>query len=177
MRYEIEIRKRAEKDLASLPKADAQRVADALFLVIPIGGRTDGRYKKLASALPEYRLRIGVWRSCLKSWIAKSLFIEFFIGRRPIGRHMKAQIIEKHGKKEFAVIPYKDFLRLQEEVEDYHDLRDLRRAKLDPKIDGATAGSRCRNIRIKKEILTWHSDGHQPLMTCRAVRGMAVPAL
>ena len=46
---------------------------------------------------------------------------------------MKTQIIEKHGKKEFAVIPYKDFLRLQEEVEDYHDLRDLRRAKVDPK--------------------------------------------
>ena len=46
---------------------------------------------------------------------------------------MKAQIIEKHGKKEFAVIPYKDFLRLQEEVEDYHDLRDLRSAKADPK--------------------------------------------
>jgi hypothetical protein len=46
---------------------------------------------------------------------------------------MKAQIMEKHGKNEFAVIPHKDFLRLQEEVEDYHDLRDLRRAKLDPK--------------------------------------------
>lgn len=46
---------------------------------------------------------------------------------------MKVQIIEKHGKKEYAVIPYKDFLRLQEEVEDYHDLRDLRRAKVDSK--------------------------------------------
>ncbi|MBX3306267.1 MAG: hypothetical protein KF751_09500 [Nitrospira sp.] len=46
---------------------------------------------------------------------------------------MKAQIIKKHGKKEFAVMPYKDFIRLQEEVEDYHDLRDLCRAKADPK--------------------------------------------
>ncbi len=46
---------------------------------------------------------------------------------------MKAQIIEKHGKKEFSVMPYKDFLRLQEEVEDYRDLRDLRKAKADPK--------------------------------------------
>ena len=59
MRYEIEIRKRAEKDLASLPKADAQRIADALFLLE--NGLT-GDIKKLASALPEYRLRIGVWR-------------------------------------------------------------------------------------------------------------------
>ena len=59
MRYEIEIRKRADKDLASLPKADAQRIVDALFLLE--GGLT-GDIKKLASALPEYRLRIGVWR-------------------------------------------------------------------------------------------------------------------
>lgn len=59
MRYEIEIRKRAEKDLASLPKTDAQRIVDALFLLED--GLT-GDIKKLASALPEYRLRIGVWR-------------------------------------------------------------------------------------------------------------------
>jgi PHD/YefM family antitoxin component YafN of YafNO toxin-antitoxin module len=45
---------------------------------------------------------------------------------------MKAQIIEKNGKKEFAIIPYKDFLRMQEDLEDYSDLRDLRGAKLDP---------------------------------------------
>lgn len=45
---------------------------------------------------------------------------------------MKAQIIEKHGKKEFAIIPYKDFLRMQEDLEDYIDLKDLRRAKVDP---------------------------------------------
>jgi len=46
---------------------------------------------------------------------------------------MKAQIIEKNGKKEFAVIPYKDFLRMQGEIEDYRDLRDLRKAKADPR--------------------------------------------
>jgi mRNA-degrading endonuclease RelE of RelBE toxin-antitoxin system len=31
MQYEIEIRKRAEKDLAGIPKKDAQRIADATF--------------------------------------------------------------------------------------------------------------------------------------------------
>ena len=46
---------------------------------------------------------------------------------------MKAQIIEKHGKKEYAVIPYKEFLRMQEDLEDYNDLRELRKAKADPK--------------------------------------------
>jgi hypothetical protein len=46
---------------------------------------------------------------------------------------MTAQIIEKAGKKEFAVIPYKDFLRMQEAVEDYHALKALRKAKADPR--------------------------------------------
>ena len=46
---------------------------------------------------------------------------------------MKAQIIEKRGGKEFAVIRYKDVLRMQEELEDYDDLRELRKAKADPK--------------------------------------------
>jgi PHD/YefM family antitoxin component YafN of YafNO toxin-antitoxin module len=41
----------------------------------------------------------------------------------------KAQIIKKNGKKEFAVLPYADFLRIQEDLEDYEDLRRLREAK------------------------------------------------
>ena len=46
---------------------------------------------------------------------------------------MTAQIIEKAGKKEFAVIPYRQFLKMQEALEDYHALKALRRAKADPK--------------------------------------------
>jgi hypothetical protein len=41
----------------------------------------------------------------------------------------KAQIIRMNGKREFAVIPYVDFLRIREELEDYEDLRWLRHAK------------------------------------------------
>ncbi len=39
------------------------------------------------------------------------------------------QIIEKAGTKEFVVLPYADFLTIQEELEDYEDLRLLREAK------------------------------------------------
>jgi PHD/YefM family antitoxin component YafN of YafNO toxin-antitoxin module len=39
------------------------------------------------------------------------------------------QIIEKEGKKEFVVIPYEEFLALQEALEDYDDLRTLRSEK------------------------------------------------
>jgi PHD/YefM family antitoxin component YafN of YafNO toxin-antitoxin module len=45
---------------------------------------------------------------------------------------MTTQIIERKGKKEYAVIPYKDFLKMQEELEDYRDLVELRKARNDP---------------------------------------------
>lgn len=46
---------------------------------------------------------------------------------------MTAQIIEKAGKKEFAVIPYRQFVKMQDALEDYHALKALRKAKADPK--------------------------------------------
>lgn len=39
------------------------------------------------------------------------------------------QIIERAGKKEFAVLPYEEFLQLQEALEDDEDLRTLRAEK------------------------------------------------
>jgi len=42
---------------------------------------------------------------------------------------LRAQIIKKNGKKEYAVLPYEEFLRVQEELDDYEDLRCLREAK------------------------------------------------
>lgn len=39
------------------------------------------------------------------------------------------QILEKHGKKEFVILSYEDFLKIQEELDDYNDLRMLREAK------------------------------------------------
>ena len=41
------------------------------------------------------------------------------------------QIIEKEGRKEFVILPYDEFVRIQEALEDYKDLRDLRNAKAD----------------------------------------------
>ena len=39
------------------------------------------------------------------------------------------QVIEKDGKKEFVVLPYEEFLALQDHLENYQDLMDLREAK------------------------------------------------
>jgi PHD/YefM family antitoxin component YafN of YafNO toxin-antitoxin module len=39
------------------------------------------------------------------------------------------EFITKNGQKEFAVLPYQEFLKLQEILEDLEDLRDLRSAE------------------------------------------------
>jgi PHD/YefM family antitoxin component YafN of YafNO toxin-antitoxin module len=43
------------------------------------------------------------------------------------------EFISKNGQKEFAVLPYEEFLQIQELLEDLEDLRDLREAKQDEK--------------------------------------------
>ena len=38
-------------------------------------------------------------------------------------------ILERDGKKAFAVLPYEEFVRIGEELGDYEDLKTLRAAK------------------------------------------------
>ena len=38
-------------------------------------------------------------------------------------------ILEKDGRKEFVVFPFEEFLKIQEALQDYEDLKDLREAK------------------------------------------------
>ena len=42
---------------------------------------------------------------------------------------LHAEILVKNGKKQFAVLPYEEFLAIQELLEDAEDLLELRRAK------------------------------------------------
>jgi len=60
---------------------------------------------------------------------------------------LRAQIIRKNGKNEYAVLPYEEFVRIQEELEDYRDLRCLREAKEAEK-DAPTIGM----AELKKKI-------------------------
>jgi len=39
------------------------------------------------------------------------------------------QVIEKEGVKEFVVLPYEEFLQIQEALEDLGDLRELRKER------------------------------------------------
>ena len=60
---------------------------------------------------------------------------------------LHAQVIEKNGKKDYVVLPYEEFLRVQEDLEDYDDLRYLREAREAEK-DAPTIGM----AELKKKI-------------------------
>jgi hypothetical protein len=60
---------------------------------------------------------------------------------------LHAQIIKKNGRKDYVVLPYDEFLKVQEELEDYDDLRSLREAK-ETERDAPTIGM----PELKKKI-------------------------
>ena len=62
---------------------------------------------------------------------------------------LHAQIIKKNGKKDYVVLPYEEFLKVQEELEDYDDLRSLREAKEAEK-DSPTIGMAERKKKIRR---------------------------
>jgi mRNA interferase RelE/StbE len=59
MRYEVELKPRARKDLRQLSKADAARVVVALA---GLEENLTGDVKRLTDFTPEYRLRVGDYR-------------------------------------------------------------------------------------------------------------------
>ena len=44
-------------------------------------------------------------------------------------RDLHPKILERDGQKVFVVLPYEEFLMLEEELQDYEDLKALRAAK------------------------------------------------
>jgi mRNA interferase RelE/StbE len=60
MRYNVELKPKAEKDLKAMPKDDARIMYDAL---LALENGLKGDIKKLTDYWPEYRLRIGNWRA------------------------------------------------------------------------------------------------------------------
>ena len=58
-------------------------------------------------------------------------------------------ILKRNGKEAFAVLPYEEFLRVQEELEDYDDLKALRAAKA---VERDARSTPLRNVRKKMGI-------------------------
>ena len=59
MRYRVELKPKAEKDLTALPQDDRSRVVERLRW-LEDGLRGD--VKRLSNRFPEYRMRAGDWR-------------------------------------------------------------------------------------------------------------------
>lgn len=59
------------------------------------------------------------------------------------------KILQKDGKKEFAVIPYNEFLKIKIELEDYALLKALRKAKVKEADASLTSFD-----DVKKELLS-----------------------
>jgi len=75
---------------------------------------------------------LGITARFLKSRAVRSLFIVSSIEGNPTVENtisIHPQIIEKDGCKEFVVLPYEEFLQMQEEIDNYEDLRTLREEK------------------------------------------------
>lgn len=60
MRYAIELKPRAEKDLRAIGRKDRERVIERLRLLAENLG---GDVKRLSHFTPEYRMRAGDWRA------------------------------------------------------------------------------------------------------------------
>ena len=77
---------------------------------------------------------------------------------------MNVQIIKKNGNPEWAVIPYKEYLRLVAEAEMLQDVRDYD-AALEAVEDGA-------DELIPAKIVYAILDGENPIRVWREYRGM-----
>lgn len=60
MRYRVELKPRAEKDLKGMSPMDRERVVERLRM-LEDGMRGD--VKRLTNHVPEYRMRAGDWRA------------------------------------------------------------------------------------------------------------------
>jgi hypothetical protein len=63
-------------------------------------------------------------------------------------------ILEKNGIKEFAVLPYEEFEKMKEDLNDYEDLKLLRQAKCDEANSPTIPLEKAKYI-----LLTRHTNG------------------
>lgn len=59
MKYQVELKKRAIKDLKSIPKPDRARIISRMDA---LADDLSGDVKRLTDHTPEYRMRSGEWR-------------------------------------------------------------------------------------------------------------------
>ena len=82
---------------------------------------------------------------------------------------MNAQIIEKNGKPEWAVIPYGEFIKIQEILEDAEDIKDIE--------ENLKAIEENREIIIPGEVTFAIIDGTHPIRAWREYKNIRINEL
>jgi PHD/YefM family antitoxin component YafN of YafNO toxin-antitoxin module len=80
---------------------------------------------------------------------------------------LKPEIIHQNGKPQFAVIPYADFLAIQDELEDTACLRLLRKAK------ASEGGATTLSLSDMKTRLGLGAKANRPKKRARLARAVA----
>lgn len=66
-------------------------------------------------------------------------------------KQMKTQVLEKDGKKEFVVLAWDDYRKIRAMIEDYQDLKALRRAKEEAKGKKTTPFDKAvKSLKLRK---------------------------
>jgi predicted transcriptional regulator len=82
---------------------------------------------------------------------------------------MSVQIIEKNGKPEWAIIPFKEYQKLQEALEDAEDIRDIERT--------LKAIQEGKEITIPGEITFAILEGTSPIRAWREYKNIKMNEL
>jgi predicted transcriptional regulator len=82
---------------------------------------------------------------------------------------MSVQIIEKNGKPEWAIIPFKEYQKLQEALEDAEDIRDIERS--------LKAIQEEKEITIPGEITFAILEGTSPIRAWREYKNIKMNEL
>ncbi len=135
MTYEIVFKPRAIWDLQSLPKATAQRILEKIEA---LGTDLAGDVRRFTNITPDYRLPVGDYRILFETEADKVIIDRvkhrsdaYKPSRNPTMISLHPEFLTKDGKKEFADLPYEEFVALQKVLADAADLIDLCEAKAD----------------------------------------------
>jgi len=82
---------------------------------------------------------------------------------------MNAQIIEKNGKPEWAIIPYGEFIKIQELLEDAEDIKDIE--------VNLKAIEENREIVVPGEVTFAIVEGTHPIRAWREYKNMRINEL
>ena len=131
MIYKIEIKPKAIKDGKKIPRNILKRIFEKIEI---LQNDLEGDVKHLTNFTPEYRLRVGSYR-ILFEIENNQIKIYRIMHRKEVYKQeiimlaLNPNILEKNGVKEFAVLPFEEFLNIKEELQSYEDLKHLKEAK------------------------------------------------